>query len=66
MRHLRSLRLPVGRVKAGPSLAKVALDVPFVVEAVGRLAFGRYDVVHAVEEAAHLSRRSRGSCACRW
>ena len=54
VRHLRSLRLPVGRVKAGPSLAKMALDVPFVAEAVARLAFGRYDVVHAVEEAAHL------------
>ena len=52
--HRRSLRLPVGRVKAGPSLAKMALDVPFVAEAVARLAFGRYDVVHAVEEAAHL------------
>lgn len=54
VRHLRSLRLPVGRVKAGPSLAKMALDVPFLAEAVGRLAWGRYDVVHAVEEAAHL------------
>ena len=54
VRHLRSLRLPVGRVKAGPSLAKMALDAPFLAEAVGRLAFGRYDVVHAVEEAAHL------------
>jgi glycosyltransferase involved in cell wall biosynthesis len=54
VRHLRSPRLPVGRVKAGPSLAKLALDVPFVVEAALRLAFGRYDVVHAVEEAAHL------------
>ena len=41
-------------MKAGPSFAKLALDVPFLVEAVGRLAFGRYDVVHAVEEAAHL------------
>ena len=54
VRHLRSLPLPVGRVKAGPSLAKMALDAPFLAEAVGRLAFGRYDVVHAVEEAAHL------------
>jgi glycosyltransferase involved in cell wall biosynthesis len=54
VRHIRSLRLPVGRVKAGPSLAKILLDVPFMAEAVGRLAFGRYDVVHAVEEAAHL------------
>jgi glycosyltransferase involved in cell wall biosynthesis len=41
-------------VKAGPSLAKLLLDVPFLAEAVWRLAFGRYDVVHAVEEAAHL------------
>ena len=54
VRQLRSLRLPVGRVKAGPSLAKMALDVPFLAEAVCRVAFGRYDVVHAVEEAAHL------------
>jgi glycosyltransferase involved in cell wall biosynthesis len=54
VRHLRSLWLPVGRVKAGPSLAKMALDVPFLLEAALRLAFGRYDVVHAVEEAAHL------------
>jgi glycosyltransferase involved in cell wall biosynthesis len=54
VRHLRSLPLPVGRVRPGPSLAKLALDVPFMVEAWARVAFGRYDVVHAVEEAAHL------------
>jgi glycosyltransferase involved in cell wall biosynthesis len=52
--HRRSLRLPVGRVKAGPSPAKLALDVPFVIEAAWRLGRGRFDVVHAVEEAAHL------------
>jgi len=55
VRHLRSLPLPVGRVKAGPSLAKMALDVPFAAEAAARIALGRYDVVHAVEEAAHLA-----------
>jgi glycosyltransferase involved in cell wall biosynthesis len=54
VRHLRSPRLPVGRVKAGPSLAKLALDVPFLAEAAWRLRSGSYDVVHAVEEAAHL------------
>jgi glycosyltransferase involved in cell wall biosynthesis len=54
LRHHRSLALPVGRVKAGPSLAKMVLDVPFVAEAAWRLWRGRYDVVHAVEEAAHL------------
>lgn len=52
--HKRSLRLPVGHVKAGPSLAKLLLDVPFTLEAILRLAFDRYDVVHAVEESAHL------------
>jgi glycosyltransferase involved in cell wall biosynthesis len=54
VRHLRSARLPVRRVKAGPSLAKMALDLPFLAEAAWRLRFGGYDVVHAVEEAAHL------------
>ncbi len=54
VRHHRSLALPVGRVKAGPSLAKMLLDVPFLAEAAWRLYRGRYDVVHAVEEAAHL------------
>jgi glycosyltransferase involved in cell wall biosynthesis len=52
--HRRSLRLPVGRVRAGASLAKLLLDVPFMAEATLRMVFGRYDVVHAVEEAAHL------------
>lgn len=55
VRHLRSLPLPVGRVRAGPSLAKLALDVPFMVEAWWRMATGRFDVVHAVEESAHLA-----------
>ena len=52
--HHRSLPLPVGHVKAGPSLAKILLDIPFLVEAVLRIAFSRPDAVHAVEEAAHL------------
>jgi glycosyltransferase involved in cell wall biosynthesis len=55
LRQLRSLRLPVGRVRAGASFAKLALDVPFMLEAWWRMAFGGYDVVHAVEEAAHLA-----------
>ena len=53
--HRRSLRLPVGRVRAGPSLAKLLLDLPFMAEAAWMMARGRYDVVHAVEEAAHLA-----------
>lgn len=54
VRHGRSLSLPVGRVKPGASFAKMALDVPFVAQAAWRLRRGVYDVVHAVEEAAHL------------
>jgi glycosyltransferase involved in cell wall biosynthesis len=54
VRHRRGPRLPVGRVRAGPSLAKLVLDVPFLAQAVFLLATRRYDVVHAVEEAAHL------------
>jgi glycosyltransferase involved in cell wall biosynthesis len=45
----------VGRARAGPSLAKLFLDVPFMAEAAWRMATGRYDVVHAVEEAAPLA-----------
>jgi glycosyltransferase involved in cell wall biosynthesis len=55
VRHRRSLALPVGPVRAGPSLAKLLLDVPFMVRAWWRMAVGRFDVVHAVEEAAHLA-----------
>ncbi|HVR69381.1 MAG TPA: glycosyltransferase family 4 protein [Vicinamibacteria bacterium] len=55
VRHRRSLSLPVGRVRAGPSLAKLALDVPFLAAAAWRMVRVRYDVVHAVEEAAHLA-----------
>jgi glycosyltransferase involved in cell wall biosynthesis len=53
--HRRSLRLPVGRVKAGASFAKLLLDVPFMAEAAFRMVTRRYDVVHAVEESAHLA-----------
>jgi glycosyltransferase involved in cell wall biosynthesis len=55
VRHRRSLSLPVGRVRAGPSLAKIVLDVPFMAQAWWRMAVGRFDVVHAVEEAAHAA-----------
>ncbi|HET8645476.1 MAG TPA: glycosyltransferase [Vicinamibacteria bacterium] len=55
VRHLRSLRLPLGHVRAGASLAKLVLDVPFMARAAWRMAVGGYDVVHAVEEAAHLA-----------
>ena len=53
--HRRSLGLPVGHVRPGASLAKVLLDVPFLAESVWRMLAGRFDVVHAVEEAAHLA-----------
>jgi glycosyltransferase involved in cell wall biosynthesis len=53
--HRRCLALPVGPVRAGPSIAKLLLDLPFMAQAFWLMATGRYDVVHAVEEAAHLS-----------
>jgi glycosyltransferase involved in cell wall biosynthesis len=53
--HRRSARLPVGRVRPGFSAAKLLLDGPFMLEAWWRMAWGGYDVVHAVEEAAHLA-----------
>jgi glycosyltransferase involved in cell wall biosynthesis len=53
--HRRSLRLPVGHVRPGASLAKLVLDAPFAAQAVWRMLAGRFDVVHAVEEAAHLA-----------
>src|SRR3990172_2472682 len=46
LRHRRRPRLPVGRVKAGPSLAKLLLDVPFMLQAYWRMAIGRHDVIH--------------------
>jgi glycosyltransferase involved in cell wall biosynthesis len=55
LRHRRSLGLPVGHVRPGASLAKLALDVPFMAEAAWRMLTGRFEVVHAVEEAAHLA-----------
>jgi glycosyltransferase involved in cell wall biosynthesis len=55
LRHHRSLRLPVGRVRPGASVAKLLLDMPFMVEASWRMLTGRFDAVHAVEEAAHLA-----------
>lgn len=55
VRHDRSLRLPVGHVRAGASLAKLLLDVPFMLQAYWRMLSGSYEVVHAVEEAAHLA-----------
>jgi len=42
-------------VKAGPSIAKLLLDLPFLAQAGWLMATRRYDVVHAVEEAAHLA-----------
>ena len=56
LRHRRSLRLPVGRVRAGAvaGQARSSTCRSWPRPAGGWLA-GRYDVVHAVEEAAHLA-----------
>jgi glycosyltransferase involved in cell wall biosynthesis len=51
LRIFRSGRPPfVHRVKIGPSLAKIPLDILLALEAVTRGAAGRYDAVHSHEE----------------
>ena len=59
--NARLIRIPafsfLGRVKTGPSMLKLFLDVFMVVWTVGLLARNRYDVVHAHEEAVFW---------CRW
>lgn len=64
LRVLRVARVPgIRDVKVGPSPAKVPLDGLMAWAALRRSLFRRYDVVHAVEEAAfiaHVLRRIRG------
>jgi glycosyltransferase involved in cell wall biosynthesis len=53
LRVFRSLRPPfVGRVKIGPSLAKVPLDALLSLTALRRALAGRYDAIHSHEEGA--------------
>ncbi|MEO8359922.1 MAG: glycosyltransferase family 4 protein [Vicinamibacteria bacterium] len=54
VRHLRSARVSGGRIRPGFSLAKALQDIPFAAQAIRLARSGRYDVVHAVEEAAFL------------
>lgn len=62
LRHFRSRGLAIRTVRPGPSLRKLLLDVPFFLEAAARIVLGRYDAVHAVEEAVFLApiARARG------
>jgi hypothetical protein len=46
----------LGRVKTGPSMLKLFLDVFIAVRTVGLLIRHRYDVVHAHEEAVFICR----------
>jgi glycosyltransferase involved in cell wall biosynthesis len=56
LRIRRCLRPPlVRRVKIGPSVAKLVLDVPLFVETVRALRANSYDVLHSHEEAAFFS-----------
>lgn len=54
VRHLRSARVSGGRIRPGFSMAKALQDIPFAAQAIRLARSGRYDVVHAVEEAAFL------------
>ncbi len=56
VRIFRGPRLPlVRRIKVGPSLIKPFLDLMLFFKAIAMLATGRYDAVHAHEEAAYFS-----------
>ncbi len=51
LRVFRCLRPPfVRRVKIGPSLAKIPLDILLSLTALGRALTGRYDAIHSHEE----------------
>jgi glycosyltransferase involved in cell wall biosynthesis len=55
LRVFRSLRPPlVTRVRIGPSLAKVPLDLALAMTALRRALTGRYDVIHSHEEGAAI------------
>ena len=48
----RSLKLPfITRVKIGPSISKIFLDIPLFLQAFWMMLFGKYDCVHTHEEA---------------
>src|SRR5262245_3831395 len=51
LRMFRSIRPPfVRRVKIGPSLAKIPLDILLACSALRRAIGGRYDAIHSHEE----------------
>jgi glycosyltransferase involved in cell wall biosynthesis len=56
MANLRIFRLPnflrLGKIKIGPSAAKVPLDVALTLKALGLILRSRYDLVYSHEEAA--------------
>lgn len=55
LRVFRCLRPPfITRVRIGPSLAKVPLDLSLAASALRRAMSGRYDVVHSHEEGAAI------------
>jgi glycosyltransferase involved in cell wall biosynthesis len=55
LRVFRCLRPPfISKVRIGPSLAKVPLDVSLAVSALRRIAGTRYDAVHSHEEGAAI------------
>jgi glycosyltransferase involved in cell wall biosynthesis len=56
VRIFRMPRLPlVRRIKVGPSYIKPLLDLVLFFKAMSMLATGRYDAIHAHEEAAYFS-----------
>jgi len=55
LRIFRSLRPPfIHRVKIGPSLAKIPLDILLAITACRRALSGRYDAIHSHEEGGAI------------
>jgi glycosyltransferase involved in cell wall biosynthesis len=55
LRIFRSLRPPfIRRVRIGPSLAKVPLDIALAITAVRRAVSDKYDAIHSHEEGAAI------------
>jgi len=53
VRILRSMRVPfINKIKIGPSLPKLILDIPLFFKGFWQLLTNRYDFVHAHEEGA--------------
>ncbi len=56
VRIVRGIRIPgIHNLKIGPSWAKFALDLPLFLQALKRVLFKKYDLIHGVEEGGVMA-----------